>query len=59
MTTIPQHLSSDIDLFSDAALQHPYPLFRQLRDLGPAAYLRPQGLWFIGRHDEARSALND
>jgi cytochrome P450 len=59
MTTIPSHLGSDIDLFSDAALQHPYPLFRQLRDVGPAAYLRPQGLWFIGRYDGARQALSD
>jgi cytochrome P450 len=59
MHTFPPHLGSDIDLFNDAALQHPYPLFRQLRDVGPAAYLRPQGLWFIGRYDAARQALGD
>lgn len=59
MSTIPQYLCSDIDLFSDAALHQPYSLFRQLRDLGPAAYLRRQGIWFIGRYDQARAALSD
>ncbi|WP_114970809.1 cytochrome P450 [Rhodoferax ferrireducens] len=59
MSTPLKHLISDIDLFSDGALHHPYALFRQLRDLGPAAYLSQQGLWFIGRYEEARTALGD
>jgi len=61
MTThpAPAHLCSDIDLFTDAALRDPYPLYRELRDLGPAAYLRAQALWFLGRYDIVRDVLGD
>ena len=56
---VPAHLRSDIDLFSDAALHDPFALYRQLRDLGPAAYLERYDLWFIGRYEQARAALGD
>ncbi len=51
--------SSDIDLFTDAALTDPYPHYRALRDLGPAAFLRPQQMWFLGRYEVVRAALGD
>lgn len=58
MTTL-ERISSDIDLFSDAALHDPYPLYQQLRDLGPAAYLSRHGVYFLGRYDQVREALRD
>jgi cytochrome P450 len=55
----PAALQSAIDLFSDAALEHPYPLYKELRDLGPAAYLTRHDVWFLGRHEQVRKALAD
>lgn len=59
MTTIPAHLRSDIDLFEDAVLDHPYPAYKTLRDLGPAAYLNKFDTWFLGRFMPTRQALAD
>jgi cytochrome P450 len=59
VNAIPDSLRSDIDVFSDTALEDPYPLYRQLRDIGPAAWLDRHGCWFIGRHQELRRALGD
>lgn len=50
---------SDIDLYSDAALSDPYPVYRMLRDAGSAVYLERVDAWFIGRFRDVRSALND
>lgn len=62
MTTseqIPSHIRSKIDLFSDATLENPYPAYKALRDLGPAAYLENIGVWHIGRYRETARALRD
>ena len=59
MKTIPASLRSDLDLFDDRALEDPYPLYRELRDIGPAAYLERHECWFIGRHEELRRSLGD
>lgn len=53
------HPSSDIDLFSDAALRDPYPLYRQLRDAGPAVWLPREQVWFLGRYDVVKAVLAD
>jgi len=50
--------SSLVDLFADAALDAPYPLYRQLRDSGPAVWLRRHDVWFLGRWDVVRRALS-
>jgi len=47
----------DGDLYSDAAIGDPYPLYRTLRDLGPAVWLRAHGAWAIARFDDVRAAL--
>src|SRR6185295_8430121 len=47
----------DGDLYSDAAIGDPYPLYRTLRDLGPAVWLRAHGAWAIARFDDVRTAL--
>ncbi|HSW06543.1 cytochrome P450 [Aquabacterium sp.] len=56
---MPVRHSSDIDLFSDDALNDPYPLYRQLRDQAPAVWLRRHEVWFLGRYDPVRAALGD
>jgi cytochrome P450 len=50
---------SDVDLFSAATLQDPYPRYRDLRELGPAVYLQRHGAWFLGRHAEVKAAQAD
>lgn len=47
----------DADLFDDAAVADPYPLYRAIRDLGPAVWLPAHGVWAIGRFADVRSAL--
>lgn len=57
--SVPAHVHSDLDLFSDDALHDPYPHYRHLRDLGPAAYLARHDVYFLGRYDVVRQALRD
>jgi cytochrome P450 len=47
----------DADLYADAALADPYPLYRAIRDLGPAVRLTAHDAWAIGRFDDVRAAL--
>ena len=50
---------SDIDLWSDAVLDDPYPYYRELRDLGPAVWLNKHDIWVIPRFSSIRAALLD
>jgi cytochrome P450 len=59
MTAPAAPLAVDLDLFTDDALTNPYPLYRYLRDLGPAAYLARHNLWFLARYERVRAALGD
>ncbi|MPY64732.1 cytochrome P450 [Streptomyces spongiae] len=59
MTLAAPALVSDADLFSEEALTDPYPQYKMLRDLGPAAYLSRHDLWFVSRYDQVRAALGD
>ncbi|MEM6626148.1 MAG: cytochrome P450 [Pseudomonadota bacterium] len=45
------------DMFSVSALKDPFPFYRQLRDLGPVAFLSRIGMYAIGRYDEVKQAL--
>ena len=47
----------DADLYSDAAIRDPHPLYRAIRDLGPAVWLSAHGAWAIGRFADVRAAL--
>ena len=47
----------DVDLYTDAAILDPYPLYKRVRDLGPAVWLSAHGTWAIGRFDDVRAAL--
>ncbi len=48
---------SDIELFDAAAIHDPYPLYKALRDLGPAVWLRRHEMWCIPRYKEVREVL--
>src|SRR5262245_6454881 len=47
----------DADLYSEAAILDPHPLYRAIRDLGPAVWLCAHGTWAIGRFADVRAAL--
>jgi cytochrome P450 len=51
--------SLDIDLFSDAALLDPWPLYQRIRDAGPVVYLSRHEVWAMGRYAPVRAALRD
>jgi cytochrome P450 len=51
--------TSPIDLYTDEALLDPYPLYRQLRDVGSAVYLSRIDAFFVGRYQDVRSILAD
>lgn len=45
------------DLYADQAILDPYPLYRTIRDLGPAVWLSAHDAWAIGRFQDVRAAL--
>jgi cytochrome P450 len=49
--------SFEHDLYTDAAIADPYPIYRQIRDLGPAVWLAAHDAWAIGRFADVRAAL--
>jgi len=50
---------SDIDLFDKPAIADPYPVYRKLRDLGPAVWLSQYGVWCIPRYEDVKRVLGD
>jgi cytochrome P450 len=50
---------SDYDPYADAALLDPWPGYRELRDAGPAVWLRKYGMFALTRHSAVRRALED
>lgn len=57
--TTTQDVHNDVDLFSDEALDNPYPHYERLRDAGPAVYLDALDVWFLGRYEQVRSVAVD
>jgi cytochrome P450 len=45
------------DLYTDAAILDPFPLYRKIRDGGAAVWLDAHGVWALGRFDDVRAAL--
>lgn len=56
LTTAPH---SDVDLFTDEALTDPYPLYAELRELGPVVHLDRLGIWALPRYEQTRAVLAD
>ncbi|MBR0755273.1 cytochrome P450 [Bradyrhizobium jicamae] len=56
MTTAP---SSAVDPFATETLLDPFPTYRQLRDQGPAVWLKACGMFALPRYAEVRGALED
>lgn len=49
--------TTDIDIYGDATLLDPYPVYDQLRELGPVVWMDAYGAYVITRFEEARAAL--
>lgn len=54
--TVPQ---CDVDLFDDDVLRDPYPVYAEMRRLGPVVWLPRNGSFAVARYAEVREVLND
>lgn len=59
MTAINETASSSIDLFADATILDPYPLYAELREAGPVVWLTRHNAWVVGGYDLVKEVLND
>jgi len=50
---------SDVDLYTDDARINPYPIYEELRELGPVVHLSHYNLYALSRYNEVRAALMD
>ncbi|TXS43689.1 cytochrome P450 [Streptomyces sp. OR43] len=51
--------ASDIDLFADEVVLDPYPVYAELRELGPVVHLRRNDVHVLTRYEAIRGALAD
>ncbi|MFI8306336.1 cytochrome P450 [Streptomyces sp. NPDC085927] len=51
--------ASDVDLFADDVLVDPYPVYAELRELGPVVHLPENDVYALTRYDVIRGALAD
>jgi cytochrome P450 len=49
----------DIDPYSIDVLRDPYPFHEALREAGPIAFIKPHGVYAVGRHAEAKVVLSE
>jgi cytochrome P450 len=59
MTRASRQVASDLDLFSHALLEDPYPVLRELRDRGGAVYMRQHDFYVLTRYEDVRAADRD
>jgi cytochrome P450 len=50
---------SDIDPFALDFFADPFPAHHELREAGPAVWLRRHGLWAVARYEEVHRVLDD
>lgn len=48
---------SHIDFFSDEVIRDPYPVYTELRDLGPVVYMASNDLYLVARYQEVSEVL--
>jgi cytochrome P450 len=51
--------TSTLDPFADQALLNPWPLYRELREMGPVVWLEKYGMFALTRYDVVAKALRD
>lgn len=51
--------SSDVDLWDDDVLVDPYPIFSELRALGPVVWLERHGVVAVPRFEQVKAVLGD
>jgi cytochrome P450 len=51
--------TSNVDLFDEAVLLNPYPVYAELRELGPVVWLEQLGFYFFTRFTDIQAALSD
>lgn len=56
MTDVPE---SPVDLWADEVLADPYPVFRELRELGPVVFCPEYGIYALTGYPGVRDALRD
>jgi 4-methoxybenzoate monooxygenase (O-demethylating) len=49
----------DIDPYSTEVLRDPYAFHEALREAGPIAFIKPHGVYAVGRHAEAKVVLTE
>jgi cytochrome P450 len=50
---------STLDPYTDQALLNPWPLYRELREMGPVVWLEKYGMFALTRYDVVVKALRD
>jgi cytochrome P450 len=51
--------ASTLDPYTDRALLNPWPLYRELREMGPAVWLEKYAMFALTRYDVVVKALRD
>jgi cytochrome P450 len=51
--------TTDLDLFSEATIRDPYPVYQRLRDLGPAVWSDRHQVYVLSRYDDVKAALRN
>jgi cytochrome P450 len=51
--------TSTLDPYTDQALLNPWPLYRELREMGPAVWLEKYGMFVFTRYESVLKALRD
>ena len=49
----------DEDIYGDKVIRNPYPVYKELRDLGPAVWLSSHDFWVLPRYKEVFAALKN
>src|ERR1700722_18264177 len=52
-------LTSTLDPYADEALLNPWPLYSELREMGPVVWLEKYGMFALTRYDAVGKALRD